>query len=133
MFIGIVQVFFGMVLLATGVFSNSEEDDNFVAIRTCIATSKNQTLCDEFVACGVHLPKRVADDDQNCIRKIHPAGYGRCNDHEELYGNKADRDAIHDCAYNALSSELTDEESTAVALFMVCINDLGKKCFGESS
>ncbi|GFS68295.1 hypothetical protein NPIL_502271 [Nephila pilipes] len=61
MFIGIVQVFFGMVLLATGVFSNSEEDDNFVAIRTCIATSKNQTLCDEFVACGVYLPKRVWD------------------------------------------------------------------------
>ncbi|GFT81960.1 hypothetical protein NPIL_408591, partial [Nephila pilipes] len=58
MFFSSVQVHLALVLFATGIFAQSGENNDFFSVFNCISSSKNQTLCDEFLICRNLLPLR---------------------------------------------------------------------------
>ncbi|GFS99644.1 hypothetical protein NPIL_84301 [Nephila pilipes] len=124
-----------MLLLAIGVFTQSEDDGGkaeFLAIRTCISQSGNQTLCDQFLECGYELPTPVAVADVTCIYTIHPRGPGNCSSHEELYGDTETRAKITACVDRTQTRTLTDEQNKQMEDFKQCVRNVGKACLEKN-
>ncbi|GFY55972.1 hypothetical protein TNIN_331761 [Trichonephila inaurata madagascariensis] len=127
-----IHVVFAVVLCATSAYAiyplmPSEE---LLSIARCVGTSKNQTLCDDFMKCHSYLAKPYSDAFADC-KKVHsPDGIGQCTEDKELYFSEEIRVKLDDCVRQTVTQDLNEEETAEMDKFQECFRSFAKKCPG---
>ncbi|CAL1275281.1 unnamed protein product [Larinioides sclopetarius] len=117
------------VFLVGYVFTQdiNEINQKFLQNVGCIAKSKNQTLCDEYLKeCNEELPKTLLDSYNNCLNALFANDENECTDDQELYYSDEDREELNECIFDHIDC-LCRSDLQQLAVVRKCAEDLAKE------
>ncbi|KAF8794923.1 uncharacterized protein LOC129957011 [Argiope bruennichi] len=122
--------FLPVFLFACYVVISAQNDPNeeFLKILNCIASSGNQTFCDEFLVCNNELAKPFLEAYEECVKKYLPNGIGHCDENNQLYYSAGIRRLINRCVTKKTKDvQLTDEQKEEMHKVKECLESLSSQ------
>ncbi|GFY67079.1 hypothetical protein TNIN_344711 [Trichonephila inaurata madagascariensis] len=92
MYVGGIPVLLVTMFLAVG--AERFQDDTYLSILNCVATSADNNLCGDFIYCTDSLPQPFLDAVGDCEQELAPDGPFDCTEDEQLYGDEENRKAV---------------------------------------